>query len=192
MKLDDYLQGFDEHEVDESYPNARNFYTGSLFVCHAGADFQTILELIAFPVLLDRFGDGYFLHNRRSGGSQAYMVLVRAALHWCDKFVLVVSQNAEDHKWVRSELDWLYRHAKPLIVCLLEDVRASRIHPKLAESLQRGQHGRHESVVDFRQNALDGQAHLGALLDKQLTLRPYPRFPGGPGFLRGRAKESPI
>ncbi len=180
LALGDYLLGFDEYEVDASYPNARRLLTGSLFVCHAGADFHKIIELIAFPVLTDRFGDGYFLHNRKSGGSQDYKVLVRAALHWCDKFVVVVSQNVEGHEWVRAELDWLYRHAKPLIVCLLEDIRASKVHPKLAEGLQLWQNEQRESIVDFRQSALDGQAHLASLLDKQLTLRPYPRFPGGP------------
>lgn len=183
MNLGDYLERFDEGEVDRRYRHARHFLTGSLFVCHAGADFRRILNCIAFPVLSDRYGDGYFLHNRGSGGSEAYKVLARAALHWCDKFLFVASKNTEGHEWVHAELDWLFRRSRSIIVCLLEDVRTQRIHRNLEEVFRKSED---EIIVDFRTDVTAAQSQLGRILDRQLAVHPYPRrvtrpLPNEPG-----------
>jgi hypothetical protein len=180
MDLGAYLEEFDEAEVDASYPNARRFFTGSLFISHAGADQGKISEWVAAPVLRDRFGDGYFLHNRRSGGSRAYKVLVRAALRWCDKFLVILTRNTEKHAWMRAELEWLMQHHKPLIACILEDVQIEDVHPHLSDYLRNQQVPRYSLWVDYRQGLSAAQTELALALDSILAVSPYPRFPDGP------------
>jgi hypothetical protein len=75
------------------YPNARRLTLGGLFISHSGADNDRIQKEIIGPVVYERFpGDGYFLHSAASGGADSYRELVQAALHWCDKFMLVISK----------------------------------------------------------------------------------------------------
>lgn len=177
--LDNFLNGFDGAEADERFPNARHFYTGSLFVCHAGKDFLRIFNLIATPVLTDRYGDGYFLHNRGSGGSQAYKILVRAALHWCNSFIVVLTRNTECHAWVRAELNWLLRHRPRIFFCQFDDVRYELIHPDVSALVVDGDSDA-LSFFDFRTDPAAAQARLGVAIDAVLKIQPYPRFPEGP------------
>lgn len=177
MEIRAYLDHWDEAEVDHRYPHARRFLTGSMFICHAGADFPQIVSKIAAPVLMDRYGDGYFLHNRRSGGSGGYKVLVRAALHWCDQFIVVVSCHAKNHAWVWAEIDWLLHQKRVLITCLFDDTQPRSAHPHLGRSLT---HAEDQFEVDFRADAVRAQADLAQIVDDRLKLYPYPRFPDGP------------
>lgn len=177
-----YLQAFDEEEVDHQAPNARHLLTGSLFVCHAGADFDRIVERIAYPVLMDRFGDGYFLHNLRSGASNAYKILVRAALRWCDKFLVVISRNVVNHDWVRAELDWLLTQRRTLVLCLFDDTDPKRIHPALDAVVNARLSTGEALAIDFRGDQSAAQQALGRVLDRVIHINPYPRFPNDPAF----------
>jgi hypothetical protein len=59
----EYLNGqeFNPNAIDRDYPNFRHFHTGSLFISHAGLDQRRIDGDIVYPVVYDRFGDGYLL-----------------------------------------------------------------------------------------------------------------------------------
>jgi TIR domain len=171
-----FLEEFDANEIDREYPNARKFTTGSIFISHDGADFHLIGEQIVDPVVFDRFADGYFLHNRRSGGSENYRRLVRAALHWCDKFMVAVSRGAALNEWVNAEVEWAIRNNRLIIVCRLDDSPLESVHPALS---LRGDGRPNVRLVDFRDNISEAQANLAKLLDELLARSPYPRFPDG-------------
>jgi hypothetical protein len=174
---------FDPDAFDKEYPNARRFLTGSLFICHAGADSRRILDDVVYPVVYDRFADGYFLHNRVSGGSRAYKVGVRAALHWCDKFMVVISQNSVGHEWVGAEVDWALRNGRSVIRCLLDDSDPRAVDARLRDPSDR-------LTVDFRLDKERGRCQLQEMLDQMLRQSPYPRFPQGrPGWPHGGARD---
>lgn len=179
MNVEAYLQCFKEDEVDANFPNARRFLTGSLFVSHAGADRERIFNLIEAPVLMDRFGDGFFVHSRGSGGSKFYKVLVRAALHWCDKFIVVISHNVENHIWVRAEIEWLIKRNKPIIACQLEDASYTKVHPNLLEYIEKYNWPIWGEIIDFRKDTNRAQEVLAKMIDSLLKSYPYPRFANG-------------
>src|SRR5690242_19954219 len=94
------LSEFLPERASARYPNARRHTLGGLFVSHSGADSHRIRDEIIFPVVFDRLSaDGYFMHSRSSGGAEGYRELVQAALHWCDKFMVVISERSIANEW---------------------------------------------------------------------------------------------
>lgn len=113
---------FSPRSAETEFPNARRLSLGGLFVSHAGADTAQIMEEIIKPVVFQRLpGDGYFMHSRGSGGAERYKRLVQAALHWCDKFMVVVSRHAIQNEWVRAEVEWALEHRRPILVARLDE-----------------------------------------------------------------------
>ena len=165
-----YLAGFDANEMDRKYPGARQFLTGS------------IQDLIIRPVIFDRFADGYFLYNR-FGGGRLYRRVVGAALHWCDKFMVVVSRHAISHEWVQAEVDWAIKNARIMIICRLDDSLPEQVHSALSLEASCGRVSPEMHFIDFRRNTRKAQKQLSHLLDDILARLPYPRFPNGrPGW----------
>src|SRR4051794_28136610 len=118
--LSHLFEDFQEGAITRRYPNAARHLRGGIFISHDGDDSQRIREEIISPVILDRFpGDRYFFHSRTSGGSVSYRELVTAALHWCDKFLVVVSRRALVNRWVRAEVDWAAHHRPSIIHCII-------------------------------------------------------------------------
>jgi hypothetical protein len=167
---------FAPDEIDQRFPNARRILTEGIFVSHSGLDTRRIHEDIVLPVLHDRFADGIFFHSRTSGGAESYKQLVQAALHFCDKFIVVVSQNSITNPWVRAEAEWAAEHQRPVIHCLLDDSDPGLLYtalPPIAEA-EGGQ--RVYGWVDFRGDIREAQTRLGTLLDELLSRYPYHRL----------------
>jgi hypothetical protein len=179
-------EAFHLDEIDRRYPHARRFLTGSLFISHAGVDYRRIDEHVVSPVVYDRFADGYFFHNRGSGGSQGYKQLVRAVLHCCDKFMIVISRHSIDHEWVRAEVDWAVRNDRPIIRCLFDDSDPAQLHPALGFQSSLAYPELELLTVDFRGELESARHQLADQLDTLLLRLPYPRFPKGrPGWRTG-------
>jgi hypothetical protein len=166
-------EDFHPDQILRRYPHARRFLDGSLFISHAGVDYRRIYDYVVSPVVSDRFYDGYFLHNRDSSGSGAYKQLVRAALHWCDKFMIVISRNSIDHEWVRAEVDWAVRNDRSIIRCLFDDSDPAQLHPALVSQSWRAQPTLDLLTVDFRGELESARHHLAEILDTLLLRSPY-------------------
>jgi hypothetical protein len=173
--------GFDADEINQEYPNARRVLAGGIFISHSGKDFQRILSDVIGPIY-DRFGDGYFLANAGFGGSEKYRTLVRAALHWCDKFIVAVSRHSMGHAWVHAEVDWAIRNDRaPLLICLLDASEPGQVHEKLVP--ESGGGSVPLIVIDFRSEMVRAREQLADTLDMLLRRHAYPRFPNGrPGW----------
>jgi hypothetical protein len=86
---------FSPDRANRRFPNAQYTMLGGLFISHSGEDSVRIQDQIISPVVFERLpADGYFMHSRRSGGPESYKLLVQAALHWCDKFMVVISERS--------------------------------------------------------------------------------------------------
>ena len=86
---------FSQDRANERFPHAQDIMHGALCIGHSGEDSIRIEEQIISPVVFDRLpADGYFTHSLRSGGAESYKLLVQAALHWCDKFMIVISERS--------------------------------------------------------------------------------------------------
>jgi hypothetical protein len=147
---------FDLNEIERRFPNARRNLQGGLFISHSGRDFDRILNDMISPVIYERFGPRYFLHNKESGGAEAYVQLVQAALYYCPYFIVVVSTNSVGHEWVHAEVDWALQHRAILGQCLFDDSDISRVHPALEYV---------RSVADFRSSKDKGRNDLIELFD---------------------------
>lgn len=170
---------FDSNEACSRYPNAKIFFTGSIFICHAGIDSHKINDDINLPVIYDRFADGCFFHNRGTGGSKHYKELVRVALRLCDKFLLVVSKNSVNHEWVKAEVAWAVDNNRSIIMCLFDDSAPTQIHFKLSVA----QLNNRLYTVDFSNNIKHAQTELSIILDKLLKEIPYQRLQNGSPLL---------
>lgn len=159
---------FNPQVVEKRFPNVRRHLEKGLFVSHAGWDLQRIRQDLV-PVIYERFApERFFLHSRGSGGAEAYVQLVQAALYYCDKFMVVVSRHSVDHEWVAAEVAWVVRRARPIVSCLFDDSDPSRINPALVSS-RKGPHGKVKVyTVDFRLDVQQAQAILAGILDKLL------------------------
>jgi hypothetical protein len=153
------------------YPNACRLTLGGLFISHAGADRERIREVIV-PLVFKRLpADGYFMHSRASGGADDYKGLVQAALHWCDKFLLVISDNSLVNLWVQAEVEWALNHTRPLLVVRLD-------HHTWQDFLHKLELGPRElalesvPVFDFRASVEDAQNKLALALDQLLARLP--------------------
>ena len=185
MDLDprEYLQSarFAPDIIDQHFPDARRILTKGIFVSHSGLDSSRIYNEIILPVLHVRFADGIFFHNRESGGADSYKQLVLAALHFCDKVMVVVSQNSVNNVWVRAEADWAAEHQRPVIHCLLDDSEPGLLYRAQSSSVVPSKDQRIYGQVDFRSNFTAAQAKLGYLIDEMLKRYPYRRLGDLPG-----------
>jgi hypothetical protein len=116
--------------------------------------------------------------SRRSGGSKQYKTVVNAALHLCDKFMVVTSQNSIRNEWVRAEVDSAVKSDRLIILCLFDDSDVGRLHAALAQSSPLRLSAK-LSTVDFRVEIPAAQERLAEILDRLLSRSPYPRFPRG-------------
>ena len=116
--------------LEAEYPNARRELERMLFISHAGRDTPAIRRDV-LPALSELYRD-VFLHNRFSGGSEAYKHLIELALHLCPRFLLVISQNVVGHPWVLAEIDWALAQDRDFVCCRLDDTLPSEVHSGLA------------------------------------------------------------
>jgi TIR domain len=111
---------FSPERANARYPNARRLTLGGLFVSHSGIDTKRIDEIIC-PVVSHRLpADGCFLHSGKSGGASQYAELVQAALHWCDKFMVVISEMSVVNEWVHAEVEWALERSRPILAVRLD------------------------------------------------------------------------
>jgi hypothetical protein len=164
---------FSPKEIDQRNPAARRVWTGGLFVSHAGLDSIRIREDIIRPVVEQRFPvDGHFLHNKGSGGPEIYRNLIQAALNFCDKFMVVVSQNSVGNAWVRAEVEWALRHHRPIIAVLIDDSILAELLPP-SDDRTREVSSTDFCIVDFRRDTQSAQHKLASILDQLLRMLPY-------------------
>ena len=57
---------------------------------------------------------------RAQGGADSYRLLVQAALHWCDKFMVVISERSVSNAWVQAEVEWALERSRPIIAVRLD------------------------------------------------------------------------
>jgi hypothetical protein len=120
----DFLQHMDFSPAiaHKRFRNARQRLLGGLFVSHSGSDYHEILEKIVHPVFYDLIvGEWYFVHSRVSGGASGYRQLVQAALHWCDKFIVIISERSITNEWVLAEVEWALDHGRPILAVELDE-----------------------------------------------------------------------
>lgn len=165
----------DPLEIESRYPNAKRILRGGLFISHDGRDFSLIRETIVHPVVIDRFMDGFFLHNRESGGSSEYREFVRTALHYLDKFLLVVTANSICNEWVQAEVSVALDLARPIVLCVFDDSDPMTIHRDLGNVPWYRRFRRRLYSIDFRSSPRSAQLILGQRLDQMLARSPYDR-----------------
>jgi hypothetical protein len=178
-----FLDHFDLADMHGRYPNAGRLLTGGLFISHAGLDSERINDEIVLPVVYDRFADGVFMHSRQSGAAEIYRDFVAAALRWCDKYLVVVSDRSLANEWVRAEVAWMVaKRRRPIVQCLFDHSDPAQLHPALSLQVKRGlQLTRRRAVtVDFRGELEVARSHLAAILDEFLLRSPYQRCPPRP------------
>ena len=173
----DFLRerALDPSEIEARYPNAKRVLKGGLFISHDGRDFARIRQSLVYPVVADRFMDGFFLHNRNSGGSAEYKELVRTALYYLDKFLLVVSSNSVMNEWVRAEVSVAVELRRPMVLCRFDDSDPASIHKSLGSVPWYRRSRRRVSTVDFRGPLESARVELAGQLDKMLARSPYER-----------------
>jgi TIR domain len=175
----DFLRNaeFSPERASEMFPNARGIMLGGLFISHSGGDSSRIDEQIISPVVFRRLpGDGYFMHSRLSGGAESYKLLVHAALHWCDKFMVVISQQSISNAWVLAEVEWALEHRRPVLAVRFDDCEwKDFMHAlgSLYDSMSFVQ------VFDFRSNLKIAQQELGYALDALLAKLPRGEITSG-------------
>jgi len=167
----DFLRGceFSADRANRSFPHARDIMLGGLFISHSGEDSIRIQEQIILPVVLEKFpGDGYFMHSRRSGGADSYRLLVQAALHWCDKFMVVISERSVRNPWVVAEVEWAVDNSRPILVSSFD----GRGWKDLLGSIGNCESVVLEQVFDFGCDEQRAQQELGRALDRLLVRLP--------------------
>ncbi len=58
------------------------------------------------------------MHSRGAEGDKR---LVQTALHWRDKFILVVSRHAVQNEWGRAQVEWALEYRRPILVARLDE-----------------------------------------------------------------------
>ena len=160
-------------DIEDRYPNARRKLRGGLFISHSGRDYDLIKRDVVHPVVSDRFGDAYFLHNRGSGAAEEYRELVRTALHYIDKFLVVVSEASICNRWVRAEVTIAAELRRPIIQCLVDGANPSELHPVFGRRPWYTRIRSRVLIVDFRDGVQNGQFVLAKSLDQILKRYPY-------------------
>jgi hypothetical protein len=46
--------------------------------------------------------------------------LVQAALHWCDKFMVVISEHSIANEWVQAEVEWALERSQPILAVRID------------------------------------------------------------------------
>jgi hypothetical protein len=178
----DFLRNskFSPERANQRFPNAQDLMLGGLFISHSGEDSIRIQEQIISPVVFERLpADAYFMHSRRSGGGEPYRLLVQAALHWCDKFMVVISGRSVTNPWVVAEVDWAVNNSRPILASCFDSYGWKDLMYAIGASGSLAP----EQVFDFQCNVEIAQQELGHALDKLLVRLPR----------RGRfAARSPI
>ena len=142
---------------------------GGLFISHSGEDSIRIQEQIILPVVFERLpGEGYFMHSRRSGGAESYRLLVQAALHWCDKFMVVISERSVRNPWVVAEVEWAVDNSRPILASRFD----SYGWKNLMNSIGDCESVVPEQVFDFGCDEERAQRELGHALDRLLVRLP--------------------
>jgi hypothetical protein len=160
------------------YPNAQRHLLGGLFISHAGADTKRIIRDVV-PVVAPRLpGDGFFMHSRGSGGASSYRELVQAALHWCDKFLVVISERSLANEWVLAETEWAMDRSRPMIAIRLDKWNWSDLVRLLSLSPRANSHAP-VRCFDFHDDSKAGQKQLAEALDQLLELFPRRGFSTG-------------
>ena len=160
---------FSPDRANQRFPHAQDILLGGLFISHSGEDSIQIQEQIISPVVFERFpADGYFMHSRRSGGSKSYRLLVQAALHWCDKFMVVISERSVSNAWVMAEVEWAVDNSRPVLASRFDSYGWKDLMDAIGacESLEP------EQVFDFRSDVKRAQQDLGHALDRLLVRLP--------------------
>ena len=168
----DFLRNseFSREQANKRFPNAQDIMLGGLFISHSGEDSTRIWEQIILPVVFERLpADGYFLHNRRSGGPESYRLLVQAALHWCDKFMVVISKGSIRNSWVLAEVEWALDNARPILAVRFGSYEWSDLIGELGRVSESP-----ETVkdFDFRSHVELAQKELEQALDALLARLP--------------------
>ena len=163
---------FSSERANARHPNARRLTLGGLFVSHSGIDTKRIIHEIIDPVVFHRLpADGYFLHSGKSGGATQYADLVQAALHWCDKFMVVISEMSVVNEWVHAEVEWALERSRPILAvrldhCNWEDmVQVLELPPSTETS-------RNVQLFDFSGGIDRAQQQLSKALDDLLVRLP--------------------
>lgn len=160
---------FSPEKAAARFPRARRLTVGGLFVSHAGADTSRIQDHIIRPVVYGRFpADGYFMHSRSSDGAKEYRELVQAALHWCDKMLVVISEISVRNLWVQAEVEWALERSRPVLAaCFDHKAWHHLLHElELSSSVTVNQAVQTFDFSDVIENA---QRQLGRSLDKLLV-----------------------
>jgi hypothetical protein len=119
---------FSPTRAQAEFPNAQRFLERGLFVSHSGLDTRRIRDLLLAPVIdLLVPTDAVFFHSRGSGGAESYKRLVQAALHWCDKFMVVVSDASVVNEWVAAEVEWAVEHRRLMLAVCLDGRRFAEL-----------------------------------------------------------------
>jgi hypothetical protein len=157
-------------DIDWRFPNARHSLEFGWFISHSGEDYQWIREN-----LIGCFqNEKYFFYSKCYG--KEYEELVLLSLHYCDKFVLVVSERSSKSEWVSAEVEWAIGFRRPMILCLLDETNPGKINKNLeniSNSMwNRFWGGQDRFIVDFRCSNIHGQDRLGICIQK--ILKRYP------------------
>jgi len=160
---------FSPERAHAEFPNARPILEGGLFVSHSGLDTKRIRDQLLAPVIRPLVpGDAAFFHNRGSGGAESYKRLVHAALHWCDKFLVVVSDAAVANEWVVAEVEWAIGRARPMLAVCFDGRRFDELRER-SDSAS-GEAALHE--VDFSADLARGQREVTTALKTLLVKYP--------------------
>lgn len=164
---------FSPEQAHKSFPNAHRLTLGGLFISHAGVDSRRIQNEIITPVVFKRLpSDGYFLHSSKSGGATRYGDLVQAALHWCDKFMVVISEASIANLWVQAEVEWAIERSRPILAVSLD----GRGWLELISALKPSSNQNASQFVpcfDFSNHLQQAQSQFSMALDK--LLEKFPR-----------------
>jgi hypothetical protein len=165
------LAAFSPERAHVQYRNARRHLLGGLFISHSDADSRKILDHIV-PIVSRRLPfDGCFLHSRSSGGAAGYRELVQAALHWCDKFMVVISQLSIANEWVQAEIEWALERSRPILAVHLEELGWDDLFRmlKLSPNIEAHQ----VQCFNFGNDLEQAQRQLTAALDELVANFPY-------------------
>jgi len=158
---------FEREKIESKYPNSRRHLLDGLFISHSGLDRQLISKLI-IPIIDERFfPERFFFHSRLSGGAEAYVEIVQAALHYCNKFMVVLSHNSISNDWVKAEVTWAVFHKRPIILCSLDDINPAQLYPDFKSYLDNYSEIK-IYYIDFNSGIEIGQKALKQVLDKLL------------------------
>lgn len=157
---------FSPDRANQRFPHAQDRMLGGLFISHSGEDSIRIQEQIISPVVFERLpADGYFMHSRHSGGAESYRLLVQAALHWCDKFMVVISERSVSNPWVVAEVEWAVDNSRPVLASRFD----SHGWKDLKDAIGACELVEPEQVFDFLSDVKRAQQELGHALDRLLV-----------------------